>query len=76
MQRLEGVVQSKTAEGKAQVWVLALVPFGLSAALNWLQPGYFDPLMNSPIGWIALFVAGMCWLGSLLLARKVLAVDI
>jgi hypothetical protein len=41
-----------------------------------MQPGYFDPLQRSIIGWIMLTVAGICWLASLLLARKVLAVDL
>lgn len=76
MQRLEGVVQTKTAEGKAQLWVLAVVPFALTAMLNWMQPGFFDPLRTSVIGWIMLMIAGICWLASLLLARKVLSVDI
>ena len=76
MARLEGVVQTKTAEGKAQLWVLAIVPFALTAMLNWMQPGFFDPLRNSFVGWIILVIAGICWLASLLLARKVLAVDV
>jgi tight adherence protein B len=76
MLRLEGVVQTKTAEGKAQLWVLACVPFALTAMLNWMQPGYFDPLRDSFIGWVLLVIAGICWLASLLLARKVLTVDV
>jgi tight adherence protein B len=76
MARLEGVVQTKTAEGKAQLWVLAVVPFALTAALNWMQPGYFDPLQNSFVGWVMCVIAGGCWLASLILARKVLSVDI
>jgi tight adherence protein B len=76
MARLEGVVQTKTAEGKAQLWVLAVVPFALTAALNWMQPGFFEPLQTSIIGWVILVIAGICWLASLLLARKVLAVDV
>lgn len=76
MARLEGVVQTKTAEGKAQLWVLAVVPFALTAMLNWMQPGFFDPLKDSFIGWVICVIAGVCWLASLLLARKVLAVDV
>jgi tight adherence protein B len=76
MARLEGVVQTKTAEGKAQLWVLAVVPFTLTAILNWMQPGFFEPLQDSFIGWIICVIAGICWLASLLVARKVLAVDV
>ena len=76
MARLEGVVQTKTAEGKAQLVVLAVVPFALIIILNWMQPGYFDPLRDNIIGWIICVIAGVSWLVSLLLARKVLAVDL
>lgn len=76
MSRLEGFVRSKTAEGKAQLWVLALFPFGLMYALNTVRPGYFDPLTSSVIGYILVVVAGVCWIGSIVLARKVLSVDV
>jgi len=50
MSRLEGVVRSKTAEGKAQMWVLALFPFLLVLALNGMKEGYFDALTQSAVG--------------------------
>ncbi len=76
MARLEGVVSSKTAEGKAQAWVLAIFPFALVFGINALSPGYFDPLTNSVIGWGISLLAGTFWGASLLVARKVLAVDL
>ncbi|MEZ4220814.1 MAG: type II secretion system F family protein [Polyangiaceae bacterium] len=76
MMRLEGVVQSKTAEGKAQAWVLAVFPFAIVVILSWMQPGFFDPLRDTLIGWILSGIAGVLWLISLLWARKILAVDI
>ena len=76
MSRLEGVVKSKTAEGKAQLWVLALFPFVMVFALNSMSPGYFDPLGDSVVGWIIALAAGTFWLASLVVARKVLAVDV
>jgi tight adherence protein B len=76
MSRLEGFVRSKTAEGKAQLWVLAIFPFGLMYALNAVRPGYFDQLTESVVGYIVAVVAGFCWVGSIVLARKVLTVDI
>jgi tight adherence protein B len=76
MNRLEGVVRAKTGEGKAQLWVLALFPFGICAAFNSVQPGYFDPLQKSFVGYLVISVALSFWLGSLLVARKVLTVDL
>ncbi|MBI5532187.1 MAG: type II secretion system F family protein [Deltaproteobacteria bacterium] len=76
MARLEGVVRSKTAEGKAQMWVLALFPFLLVLALNSMKEGYFDPLTQSVTGYIVATVAAVFWIASLVVARKVLAVDV
>ncbi|MBX3263051.1 MAG: type II secretion system F family protein [Labilithrix sp.] len=76
MRRLEGVVRTKTAEGKAQLWVIALMPFGLLLGLNTLWPGYFDPLTKSLVGYLVIIACTSCWVASIVLARKVLNVDI
>jgi hypothetical protein len=41
-----------------------------------MQPGYFDPLQKSFIGYIIVTIAASFWIAALLVARKVLAVDI
>jgi len=76
MARLEGVVRTKTAEGKAQMWVMAAFPFVMILALDMVSPGYFAPLEASIIGYVIAFFAGGFWLASLLVARKVLSVDV
>jgi tight adherence protein B len=76
MARLEGVVRTKTAEGKMQMWVLALFPLGMIFALSGVSPGYFDPLTESIVGYAVIVLAVMFWLASLVVARKILAVDV
>lgn len=76
MQRLEGVVRTKTAEGKAQLWVIGLLPFAFILVLNGFTPGYFDPLKSSVTGYMIGGIAGAMWVTALFLARKILAVDI
>ncbi len=76
MNRLEGVVRTKTSEGRAQLWVLAAFPFVICAGFNSLQPGYFDVLQKSFVGYIIISLATFFWITSLLVARKVLSVDI
>ncbi len=76
MLRLEGVVKSKTAEGKAQLWVLGLFPFIFAAVLSYMEEGFYDPLKKPIAGWAIAGVAGVCWVVSLVWARKVLSVDI
>jgi len=76
MARLEGVVRTKTAEGRMQAWTLAFFPFLFAFAFNWAQPGYFDSLTESTTGFICLGIAMMLWVTSIVVANKVLAVDI
>jgi tight adherence protein B len=76
MARLQGVVRSKTAEGKAQLMVLAIFPAVILILFDTVSRGYFDPLMDSVFGWGVIAVSIALWVGSLLMARKVLAVDI
>ncbi|MBX3225728.1 MAG: type II secretion system F family protein [Labilithrix sp.] len=76
MRRLEGVVRTKTAEGKMQLWVIAMMPFALLLGLNYLWPGYFAPLTAGFIGYLICIICTAFWVASIVLARKVLNVDI
>jgi tight adherence protein B len=76
MSRLEGVVRSKTSEGRAQLWVLGVFPFAVCLALKLVDPDYFTPLETTTIGGIVTTVAVLLWLTSLITARKIMQVDI
>lgn len=76
MERLEGVLRTKTAEGKAQTAVISVIPFFLMYAVQWASPGYLQPLLESTKGSLLLAVAAVLWLGALLSMRKILAVDL
>ncbi|MBN1656260.1 MAG: type II secretion system F family protein [Deltaproteobacteria bacterium] len=74
--RLEAVARTKTAEGKAQAFVIAVIPFPLFACLNWMDPRFFLPLTQNFTGNLVLAGAAALWLAAVLVARKVLIVDI
>jgi tight adherence protein B len=76
MKRLDGVVRTKTAEGKAQLWVIGALPFGLVIILNRMNNQYFDPMLANFYGYGLVGAAVICWLTAIVLARKVLAVDL
>lgn len=76
MERLDGVVRSKTAEGKAQVVVIALAPPIVFLAFDNLQKGYFDPFTANLTGMLLLAAACTLWLGAVIMAKKILTVDI
>lgn len=75
MNRLEGVLRTKTSEAKMQLWVIGLAPFLLVVGLSLMSPGYFDALQQSSTGYTIGFAAVGAWLAALFLARKVLAVS-
>jgi tight adherence protein B len=76
MARLEGVVRTKTAEGKMQAIVLAAIPFVLLFALHQVDNNWLTPLFETFLGHIVILVATLLWLAAIFLARRILTVDI
>jgi tight adherence protein B len=76
MERLQGVLRAKTAEGKGQVWIMAFSPAVIVIAFDTLQPGYFEPLFAHVAGLIIIATVSFSWVGSIVLARKILAVEL
>jgi tight adherence protein B len=76
MNRLEGVVRTKTSEARAQLWVLALFPFAICMAFSALDPTYFDPLRQGATGTLVTSIALCFWCASILLARRIVRVDL
>lgn len=76
MARLEGVVRSKTAEGKAQAYVLGAIPFVLIGAIHMVDEHWLEPLGRTSLGFMIIGIAALLWVGAIFLARKILAVDV
>lgn len=76
MARLEGVVRTKTAEGKGQAYVLGGVPFFIVIAINGVDPNWLRPLTTSATGYVVIGVAAVLWIVAVLAARKILDVDV
>jgi tight adherence protein B len=76
MHRLEGVVKTKTAESRAQLWVLAIFPLLVAWGFNAISPSYFDPLRATPLGSVISLVALFFWVSALFAAHRILKVDI
>jgi tight adherence protein B len=76
MERLAGVVRAKTAEGKSQTFVLAILPFVMVGALQKVDPTMLPKLAESGLGQIILGIAIALWLGSVALAYRIVQVDI
>jgi tight adherence protein B len=73
--RLEGVVRAKTAQSRMQLWVMAGIPPLIYWGLTTVDPHFFDPLVGL-VGTIVYGVGFALWLGGLVLAWKILNVDV
>ena len=71
MSRLDAVLRAKTAEGKAQATVIAVVPVPFVAILDWLDPRFLQPLLATSTGHALLALCAALWLAAVLLARRI-----
>jgi tight adherence protein B len=77
LERLEGVLRQRTAEGRMQMWAMAVAPFALCFAAWRLDHHYFEPLMSTGItGYVCVVGAMLTYCGSLIAARRIISVDL
>ena len=74
--RVEGVMESKTSEGKAQVVVMGLLPFVFGGALQVIDPEWMRPLFKDPIGWAIILFACFLEFVGVALVRKFTRIDV
>jgi len=74
--RLEGVVRSKTAEGKAQAFVIGVIPVPMVLGIHAIDSQFFEPLFHSLLGQLVIAGAVLLWTIAILAARKILDVDV
>ncbi len=55
--RMRREVLALTAQGRASGWILAAIPLGLAALLSVVNPSYLRPLIEEPLGRIAVVAA-------------------
>ena len=74
--RLEGVLRTKTAEGRGQVLVLASVPFVLCFIIAWLDRSWFDPMLTHSMGRAILGACAVVWAFAAFWARHIARADL
>jgi tight adherence protein B len=70
------MMEAKTSEGKAQMWVMSILPFLFGGALQVADPDWMKPLFTDPIGWVVLMIAGAMWLVGVFLTRRVTQMEV
>ena len=74
--RLEGVLRTKTAEGRGQVLVLASVPFVLCLIIAWLDRSWFDPMLHHRVGKAILAACAIVWTFATVWAHHIAKADL
>lgn len=76
MARLEGVVRTKTAEGRSQAWVVSCVPAVVLFTLWKMSPEIVQVLFVTTRGHAVLVIACVMWVAAIASAVRILQVDI
>jgi len=76
MERLQGVIRTKTAEGRAQSYLIGGLPLPLYLGVNFVDATHFEPLKNSPVGHVLVTIAALLWAAAIFSAKKIMAVRI
>lgn len=74
--RLEAKIQTMTAQGKMQAWVLGGLPPLMGFLIYKVDPKMVAPLWEDPIGWIILFFIALMEIVGVFMIRKILTVDV
>ncbi len=74
--RMRHEVIALTAQGRASGWILALLPVGLAAVLSVINPEYLRPLIEEPIGQIAIGAALVLEMIGFIIIQRIVDIEI
>ena len=74
--KLKGRIQVLSAEGRMAAWVLCLLPFGVAAIIQFVNPGYLGLMFTTPLGRMMCYaIAGLIVMG-VLVVRKMVRIEV
>jgi tight adherence protein B len=73
---LKGKIETLTAQGKLQGWVMAALPFVLALALFQIEPIAMRPLISTWYGWMVLGLVATLQLIGLHFIRRIIRIDV
>lgn len=74
--KVQAKIKSMTAQGFYQGMVLLCVPPALGLYFSVSEPGFMDPMFNSPVGWVALSVVLGLEVAAYFTIKKVMQIDV
>jgi tight adherence protein B len=73
---MEGKIKALTSQGKLQGWVVSMLPFGIIAALSYVEPEGIAPIFNTYLGWGFLATILILELLGAIMIRKIVSIDV
>lgn len=73
---MEGKIQSLTAQGKLQGWVMTGLPILLGVLLNFLEPEAMSKLWTTGVGWTVLAIIIVMEMMGYFMIRKITSIDV
>lgn len=73
--RIQGEIRTLTAQGRISGLIIGLVPPVLILIISLLNPGYLEPLFQTPAGWSMLAAGAASEFVGLVIIRKIIAVE-
>jgi len=74
--QIEGKIEALTATGRAQGWVISLLPFGVGVALYLQKPEAMLVLVYEPWGWVVLAVITLMMTLAVWMIYKIVNIDV
>lgn len=74
--RMRREVFALTAQGRASGWILALLPIGLAIVLSFINPAYLAPLLQEPMGRMAIGAALVMEVIGFVVIQKIVQIDV
>lgn len=74
--RMRREVLALTAQGRMSGWVLAALPIGVAAVLSFINPGYLDPLLEEPVGRMAIAGAVVMEIIGFVVIQRIVDIDV
>ena len=74
--RLERVIDTQTAQGRMQAWVMGSAPAGICVVFYLMDPTLIEPLFNNFIGYCIVALALLLNIVGVVLILKIVAIDV
>jgi len=74
--KMEGKIKALTAQGKAQAFIICVLPFVMLLMLNYTNPEMVRPMFERPLGWLILGLIAVLEILGIIIIRKIVSIDV